>query len=130
MATVSTSSSSSIDAIDDDASDRVGDGPSTPFRRGTRQEYFDDDGPMYEPIRTFTTEPQAELARLASVLSRVESRLEPDGRVERRDTLAGIEFGDPVLDPSKPEFDFYKWVRMFVKIMEEEGIKHHRAGFT
>jgi ABC-type cobalamin/Fe3+-siderophores transport system ATPase subunit len=43
--------------------------------------------------------------------------------------LAGVEFGDPVLDPAKPEFDFYKWVRMFIRSMEEDGIKHRRAGF-
>jgi ATP-binding cassette, subfamily G (WHITE), member 2, PDR len=33
--------------------------------------------------------------------------------LERKDTLAGLEVGDPVLDPTSPEFDPYKWVRMY-----------------
>lgn len=33
-------------------------------------------------------------------------------RLERKDTLYGIQLGDAVLDPSSPEFDVYKWSRM------------------
>ncbi|KAJ9634936.1 hypothetical protein H2199_008800 [Coniosporium tulheliwenetii] len=50
--------------------------------------------------------------------------------LERQDTLAGVEIGNPVLDPNSPEFDIYKWVRMFVKLLQEEDIKSRRAGFT
>lgn len=32
--------------------------------------------------------------------------------LERQDTLAGVNLGDPVLDPTSPEFDTYKWLRM------------------
>lgn len=35
-------------------------------------------------------------------------------RLERNDTLAGVNIGDSVLDPSSPDFDIYKWTRMFV----------------
>ena len=45
----------------------------------------------------------AELVRSATRQSTV---------LERQDTLAGLEFGDAVLDPSSPEFDIYKWIRM------------------
>ncbi|KAI9872986.1 MAG: hypothetical protein M1830_000973 [Pleopsidium flavum] len=53
----------------------------------------------------------------------------PD-ELERKDTLATVEFGDPVLDPSKPEFDVYKWAHMLMRTMDEEGVKARRAGFT
>jgi len=108
----------------------------TPGREKAVEEYFGSEGPRYEPIltRTFTHEGQkSDFARLASVLSKAEfPETLDDGQkgVERRDTLAGVELGDPVLNPSKPEFDFYKCVRMFVRLMEEDGIKHRRAGFT
>jgi ATP-binding cassette subfamily G (WHITE) protein 2 (PDR) len=36
--------------------------------------------------------------------------------LERRDTLYNVNIGDPVLDPSSPEFDPYKWSRMCVQI--------------
>ena len=98
------------------------------------QEDPERDAATYEPIRTFSSESGPELARLASVLSKTGSRLaqQESGEqgLQRRDTLAGVELGDPVLDPSKPEFDFYKWTRMFMKVMEEDGIKQPRAGFT
>jgi ATP-binding cassette subfamily G (WHITE) protein 2 (PDR) len=32
--------------------------------------------------------------------------------LSRRDTLAGVNLGDPVLDPSSPDFNVYKWARM------------------
>lgn len=30
----------------------------------------------------------------------------------RKDTLHNVNIGDPVLDPTSPEFDGYKWARM------------------
>lgn len=35
--------------------------------------------------------------------------------LERRDTLYGVNIGDPVLDPRSSEFDPYKWSRMYVQ---------------
>ncbi|KAI9869722.1 MAG: hypothetical protein M1830_005158, partial [Pleopsidium flavum] len=75
---------------------------------------------------------RAELMRLASALSPSKSYTStqlPD-ELERKDTLGTVEFGDPVLDPSKPEFDVYKWARMLMRTMDEEGVKARRAGFT
>lgn len=37
--------------------------------------------------------------------------------LERKDTLYGVDIGDPVLDPKNPEFDPYKWSRMYVAIL-------------
>jgi ATP-binding cassette, subfamily G (WHITE), member 2, PDR len=35
--------------------------------------------------------------------------------LERRDTLYGVDIGDPVLDPRSPRFDPYKWSKMYVQ---------------
>lgn len=110
-------------------------------------------GPRYEPIRThtntrresgsdyqFPTEDRPELARIATALSRAESRVTvplpsrtEDGgesQLERKDTVAGMEYSDPRFNPESNEFDFYLWVRKFMRTIEEEGIKQRRAGFT
>jgi len=66
----------------------------------------------FEPIGSGDRE---ELKRIASnfggnaELVRTATRI---STLERRDTLAGINFGDAVLDPSSKEFDVYKWARM------------------
>lgn len=67
----------------------------------------------FEPIRDGD---RAALQRLASefsgndelarVLTGVSSTL------QRRETLAGFEPGNPILDPKSPEFDVYKWAKM------------------
>lgn len=41
--------------------------------------------------------------------------------IHRRDTLEGIELGDPILDPTSEKFDHYKWARMMLKLMDKEG---------
>jgi len=48
--------------------------------------------------------------------------------LERKDTLAGVEIGDPVLDPSSDKFDAYKWARMLMRTLDEEDFKQRRAG--
>lgn len=63
----------------------------------------------FEPIRVGDRE---ELQRLASTLGRTDSYMSTPDALERRDTLAGVELGDSVLDPTSPDFDSYKWVRM------------------
>lgn len=110
-------------------------------------------GPRFEPIRArtytrresvsdyqFPTEDRPELARIATALSRAESQPTihtpsrgDDGgesQLERKDTVAGMEYSDPKFNPESPEFDFYLWARKFLKTIEEEGIKQRRAGFT
>tara|TARA_R110002060_G_scaffold77988_2_gene90328 strand:+ start:955 stop:1470 length:516 start_codon:yes stop_codon:yes gene_type:complete len=70
---------------------------------------------QFQPV---TTRDRAELQRIASTfsgrdaLSRTNTAL--SAPLERPDTLAGISLGDPVVDPGSPEFDVYKWSRMFV----------------
>lgn len=110
--------------------------------------------PVFVPVRAGD---RAQLHRLASAMSATNrssySRnrdsyhaADPSGRpsvsriaspqpddandLERRDTLHGIEYGDPVLDPASDKFDSYKWARMLVRTMDEEGVKRRRAGFV
>jgi ATP-binding cassette, subfamily G (WHITE), member 2, PDR len=64
---------------------------------------------QFEPIRAGDRE---ELHRLASSLGRTESYISTPAALERVDTLAGIQVGDSVLDPTSPDFDVYKWARM------------------
>jgi hypothetical protein len=79
----------------------------TPTGRSTVERRF-------EPINAGDRE---ELQRIASsfggsaTLSRTQTAA---SSLERRDTLAGVNIGDPVLDPENPEFDVYKWTRMSV----------------
>ena len=68
----------------------------------------------FAPIRAGDAE---ELTRLASQLDgggslTRASTLTRGSELQRRDTLAGINVGDAVLDPKSPEFDPYKWARM------------------
>ncbi|KAK5019225.1 hypothetical protein LTR16_000799 [Cryomyces antarcticus] len=35
-----------------------------------------------------------------------------------------------VFDPNSPRFDLYKWLRMFVRLLDEEGLKQKRAGIV
>ena len=138
LPTISTSRKAS--SISSNASEERIDTPKSP-------------GPWFEPIHTrtytrresasdyqFPTEDQTELARIATLLSRAESlaniptesKAEDGGKapLERRDTVAGMEYSDAKFDPEKPEFDFYLWTRKFLRAIEEEGIKRRRAGFT
>ena len=55
------------------------------------------------------------------------STVESDA-LERKDTIAGLGMDDPVLDPNSPQFDLHTYIRMTMKILDEEGIKTKRAG--
>lgn len=83
----------------------------------------------FEPIRVGDRE---QLHRLASTMSRSESYRSVNDKndLERVDTLAGVEYGNPVLDPKNPEFDVYKWTRYLMRSFDEEGVKIRRAGVT
>jgi ATP-binding cassette, subfamily G (WHITE), member 2, PDR len=71
----------------------------------------------FEPI---TSEDRAQLQKIASTfggsVALARSNTGASSKLERRDTLAGVELGDPVLDPASPEFNVYKWARMYDKI--------------
>jgi ATP-binding cassette, subfamily G (WHITE), member 2, PDR len=68
---------------------------------------------QFEPIRSGDRE---ELHRIASSfggsVALQRTMTVQSSVLERRDTLAGIQLGDAVLDPTSPEFDVYKWSRM------------------
>ena len=74
------------------------------------------------------------LARLASQISRSQTMysrrnaVSADSRLQRKDTLDGLDMNDPVYDPNSPSFDLYKWLRMTMRILDEDGIKIKRAG--
>jgi len=50
------------------------------------------------------------------------------GGITRRDTLDDIHIDDAVLNPSSPEFDLDKWIRMRMRALDLDGIKIKRAG--
>lgn len=67
----------------------------------------------FAPIRNGDRE---ELQRIASSMHRSNTSYSLAGDdLERKDTLADVNIGDAVLDPTKPEFDSYKWARMYVR---------------
>ena len=99
--------------------------------------------PKYEPIKTstrlerdeadygFPMEDRPELARLASKLSRNNTqRTAPSDELQRWGTVAGMQNDDARLDPNNPKFDFFLWVRKFMMLLEQQGIRQRRAGFT
>lgn len=50
--------------------------------------------------------------------------------LERKDTLAGLNMGDDILDPNSPDFDVYRWSRMLVRLMDEHSVIQRRAGIV
>lgn len=44
--------------------------------------------------------------------------------------LHDIDFRDPVLDPSSPNFDIDKWARTVVRAADKAGVKFRRASFA
>ncbi|KAJ5717004.1 hypothetical protein N7488_002650 [Penicillium malachiteum] len=81
-----------------------------------------DDRTVFEHMRP---EDREELSRIASNFPRhqaADSTLSGMTTVERKDTLEGLELGDPVLDPTSDQFDHYKWARMMLKMMDREGL--------
>jgi hypothetical protein len=84
---------------------------------------------LFEPIATGD---RAELKRIASNWegeSLVRSSTRGSG-LERRDTLAGVNIGDSVLDPKSEDFDPYKWSRMLMRLMDENEVIQRRAGIV
>jgi ATP-binding cassette subfamily G (WHITE) protein 2 (PDR) len=44
--------------------------------------------------------------------------------------LHDIDFGDPVLDPTSPNFDVYKWAKTVMRAADKAGVKFRRASFA
>jgi ATP-binding cassette subfamily G (WHITE) protein 2 (PDR) len=67
--------------------------------------------------RQFEQLQEGDRERLRKIVSQFDgsvalSRSNTRTDIERRDTLASVKIGDPVLDPNSKEFDPYKWSRM------------------
>ncbi len=77
----------------------------------------------------FDPEDEAILRQLASRpsgLQRASTR--GSSKLTRQDTIAGLEADDPAFDPNSPSFDLHKYLRMTMKILDEEDIRTKRAG--
>ena len=83
---------------------------------------------------------RAELRRLATTLrsksylsqgqgSTNDTNADPEA-LERKDTLYGLELNDEVFDPNSQKFDLYKWIRMTIRLFDEEGFRLKRSGMV
>ncbi|KAK5185792.1 GTPase-activating protein [Exophiala sp. CCFEE 6388] len=102
------------------------------------------DGPLFEPIRTKKTRDgtdyqfdnenaatRGELARLASLLSGGQAtRTHSTAGLSRQDTVAGMGPEAPEFDPSHPSFNFVLWLRKLTQLLEQQGHRLQRSGFT
>ncbi|KAJ5180646.1 hypothetical protein N7492_003856 [Penicillium capsulatum] len=105
--------------------DEITGSPSSPVERmsrGSSEALPEDEHAIFEHIRP---EDRAELTRVASSFRRrrgTDSGVSGMGNMERKDTLEDVGLGDPVLDPTSEQFDHYKWARMMLKLMDQEGV--------
>lgn len=131
------------------SSGRTLEGAETPMKTPSPQGYLTQDGKeaAEEPVEPASSseeldkdygyieaDDKAALQRLATQLSRTQTRRSSTtGRsndLERKDTIAGLEMDDPQLDPNSPSFDLHKWIRMTMKMVDEDDVKVARAGVT
>ena len=104
-----TRTSSTAGELDDEKDLRI---RRTQTSRSTRERRF-------TPIRAGDA---MELTRLATELEdggSVQRTSTVGSALQRRDTLAGINLEDAVLDPKSPEFNPYVWVRMWVNAISD-----------
>lgn len=113
-------------------------------RQATHTTTSSSEGPAFEPIRTRKTRDTVdyqfeddgaatrdELARIASILSGNRStRTNTAPTLERLDTVAGMGIESPEFDPNDPSFNFFLWMRKFIQLLEQSGVKLRRSGFT
>ncbi|TVY15202.1 ZEB2-regulated ABC transporter 1 [Lachnellula arida] len=117
-AIIPSNSSAEVDSEDENAMERTETGRSNIVHH-------------FEPVRYGDRE---ELHRIASefggsvALSRTHTR--GSSALERVDTLHGVKLGDPVLDPSSPDFDVYKWTRMVMRLIDDNEVIERRAGIV
>jgi ATP-binding cassette subfamily G (WHITE) protein 2 (PDR) len=94
----------------------------TDISRSNSEEVPETEKDVFEHIHP---EDRQELSRIASNFPRhraTDSGVGGMEDMERKDTLAGIEQDDPVLDPTSDQFEHYKWARMVLKRLDNEGI--------
>lgn len=80
---------------------------------------------MQHELNTFE-----ELTNVATELGRTSSIFAARVALSRSDTLAGIEPDDPVLDPTSPQFDVYKWAKTILRAADKKNVKFRRASFS
>ncbi|OJJ48676.1 hypothetical protein ASPZODRAFT_61558 [Penicilliopsis zonata CBS 506.65] len=112
------------DGIVPASSSQDGTAVESPIREGGEENYYGrDDFTGFEPIGERDRE---ELSRLASNYSVRANR----PSVSRANTLDAIQEDDPALDPNSGKFEPYKWARMTIKRLDDEGITRERAGLV
>ncbi|KAJ5677168.1 uncharacterized protein N7477_002801, partial [Penicillium maclennaniae] len=90
--------------------------------RSNSEQVLETEKDVFERIRA---EDRQELSCVASNFTRhraTDSGVGGMTDMERKDTLAGLELDDPVLDPTSDQFEHYKWARMMLKLMDKEGV--------
>lgn len=50
--------------------------------------------------------------------------------LQRLETITGLADSDPVFDPNNQNFDLYKWIKKFIRNLDEEQVKQKRAGIV
>ncbi|PHH91761.1 hypothetical protein CDD83_10405 [Cordyceps sp. RAO-2017] len=106
-------STASTPPLKDEGSESPGSMESSGERRAER-----DEGMMGEDDRS-------ELVRIATALSQRRSNV--GGRAGHTSTvLEPIDEYDPALDPEKSEFELSKWLRRFIKQLQEQGVQERR----
>lgn len=91
----------------------------------------DDTTTGFIPIHANDRNALTQLARTMTQYSQRDSQSYsrgPSQQLSRQDTLAAIHEGDAEVDPSKKEFNLYKWLRLFMHKLDEENVKGARAG--
>ncbi len=71
-----------------------------------------------------------DLARLATILTTGDPRLEADREQSGPRIDNTILLNDPRLDPQSALFDFRVWASTFVRLVKEDGIRQQPVGFT
>ncbi|EGP83324.1 ABC transporter [Zymoseptoria tritici IPO323] len=84
----------------------------------------DDDQPINAEERNI-------LRRLATNSRRSMNNTNEDPEaLQRTGTLDGLGMDDPVFDPNSPRFDLYKWLKLTLKLVNDEDIKIKRSGLA
>lgn len=68
-----------------------------------------------------------ELNRIFTALSRKQTG---GSTLQRKDTITGLSDDDPVFDPDNKDFDLYKYLRLFMRNLREDGRETKRAGIV
>jgi ATP-binding cassette, subfamily G (WHITE), member 2, PDR len=72
-----------------------------------------------------------ELNRIFTKLSRKGTGLSGDlDGISRKNTIAGLSDDDPVFDPSSKDFDLYKYLRLFMRNLRDDGRETKKAGIV